>query len=363
MGNIMWIGQKIGIIIHNCNGTEEGFNLWDEWSKQFTTSYGGRDICAREWNKFRLGPAGLGTLRKLAKESNPIEYSKMCSIKELANYSSIKYCKEYNLDKIGDEYERIKDRLTVVTQNIDDWLTKDYKTLAIKSPYGTGKTTLIGSILTEYSPKSVLFISYRQSLSNSLYGTFKKHKFKNYLDRHYNAKRLICQLESLKNIKINAEYEFSEGIEVPSYDLVIMDEVESILNHFESPTVTDKEYTFELLMGICNNSEKILSLDGDFFNRGYDYINNHGTNIVLENTVKKDICLFLFTNNLIYFEEEIDKKLLEKKKVVIISMTSKMSEHYYNKYKTIYSCIIHNSHTDDSIKDKLKNVKEYWITC
>jgi hypothetical protein len=361
-GNHYMDWTKIGIIIHNCNSTEEGFNLWDSWSKQFT-SYGGRDICAREWNKFRHGPAGLGTLRKLAKDSNPIEYSKLFNVKEFAKFKSIKYCKEYNLDRIENKSERIKDRLTIVTQIIDDWLTKDYKTLSIKSPYRTGKTTLIGSILSEYNPESVLFISYRQSLSNSLYGTFKKHKFKNYLDKHYDAKRLICQLESLKNIEINADYAFDNTIEVPSYDIVIMDEIESILNHFESPTVSDKEYTFDLLMGICNNSKKLLALDGDLWNRSYDYVNNYGKNLVLENTVQKDICTYIFTNNLIYFEDDINKKLLEKKKVVIISMTSKMSEHYYNKYKNTYDCIIHNSHTDDSIKEKLKNVKEYWTTC
>jgi hypothetical protein len=354
--------RKIGIIIHNCNSTEEGFNLWDSWSKQFT-SYGGRDICAREWNKFKSGPMGLGTLRKFAKEANPIEYSKICNIKELVKFESIKYCKEYNLDRIDNEYEKIKDNLTIVTKNMNCWFTGEYKTLAIKAPYGTGKTTLIGSILTEYNPKRILFVSYRQSLSNSLYGTFKKYRFKNYLDKFYNANRLICQLESLKNIEINADYMFDNTIEVPSYDLVIMDEIESMLSHFESPTVTDKEYTFDLLTGICNNSKKILALDGDFGNRGYDFINNHGNSLVLENTIKKNVCRYLFTNNMRYFESDIDDKLTNKKKIVIISMTSKMSEHYYNKYKMTYDCIIHNSHTDDTIKAKLQNVENYWNNC
>lgn len=353
---------KIGIIIHNCNGTMDGFNLWDEWSKQFS-SYGGRDICAREWNKFKLGPIGIGTLIKLAKDANPIEYSKICYKREVSKFESIKYCKEYNLDRIDGISERIKERRTIVTQTIDDWMTTDCKTLSIKSPYRTGKTTLIGSILSEYDPRTVLFVSYRQSLSNSIYGTFKKHKFCNYMDKQYSADRLICQLESLKNIEVNIDYENGEKIHVPSYELIIMDEIESVLNHFDSPTVTEKEFTFGMLMGICSNSRKILALDGDFGNRSYDFVENYGKNIVLENTVKKDICTYIFTNNMEYFEEDIDKSLLERMKVVIISMTSKMSEHYYNKYNGRYATIIHNSHTDDKIKEKLKNVTEYWITC
>lgn len=357
--------RYIGIIIYNCNSTEEGFNIWDKWSQKFGESYGGRDICTRVWNKFKKGPIGIGSLMKIAKESNPIEYSKINNGRDIQVFETIKYEKQYNLDKEGENYEKIKNKSSIVTEKIDEWMSSECKTLIIKSPYGTGKTTLIGSLIEEYKPQRILFLSYRQSLSNSLYGTFKKHKFKNYLDKHYSANKLICQLESLKNIEINGEYMFNDkmGIEIPSYDLVIMDEIESVLNHFESPTVVDKEYTFDLLTGICKNSKKILALDGDFGNRGYDHLCNYGTSIILENSIKKNLCIYIFTNNLILFEKNIDESLNKGKKIVIISMTSKMSEHYFNKYNKQYKCIIHNSHTDDLIKLKLKDVHKYWTTC
>jgi len=355
-----WI--KIGMIIYNCNSTEEGFNLWDEWSKRFTT-YEDRDTCATSWNTFQPRSMGIYTLRKFAKESNPEEYNKILNLIEGRNFDTIKYEKEFNLDKINGVYDKIKDRHTIVTKNIDDWLTKDYKTLAIRAPYGTGKTTIISSILKEYNPKKVLFLSYRQSLSHSLHGTFRKYKFKNYLDKDYDANRLICQLESIKNIEINGDYAFGKEIEMPTYDIIIMDEIESILNHFVSPTVTDKEYTYDLLYNMCHNSKKILALDGDFDNRGFDYINNFGKSIILENTIKKNKNYYTFTNNQNFFTKDIEDKLINKKKIVIISMTSKLAIYYYELLKDRYKCIIHNSFTDDEIKEKLKDVENYWNTC
>ena len=72
------------------------------------------------------------------------------------------------------------------------------------------------------------------------------------------------------------------------YDLIILDEIESVLNHFRSTTIKNKEGVFDIMKNILYNSNKILALDGDFNNRAYDYISYFGKSIILENEHKKN---------------------------------------------------------------------------
>ena len=157
-------------------------------------------------------------------------------------------------------------------------------------------------------------ITYRQSLTNDLYGSFKEYGFKNYLDGHYNANRIICQVESL--------YKLSQTIfdgyytdDIPEYDLVIIDEIESILNHYRSTTIKDKEDTFSILKDIVYNSKKLLVLDGDFNNRSYDFISYFGQSIILENQIKKDKKHFIYTNNRSKFDDKLDEDLKNGKNI------------------------------------------------
>ena len=56
---------------------------------------------------------------------------------------------------------------------------------------------------------------------------YKQHNFQLYLDRQIHDKRIIIQLESLVKLRIDAQ-------PIPSYDVVIMDESELLLNQLNS---------------------------------------------------------------------------------------------------------------------------------
>lgn len=350
---LKWI--RVGMCLHNCNPNEDCFNLWNEWSK-VSDSYVSRDENAYKWNSFRSGYFSIGTLKYLAKKDNPNTYLDIANSFDKPIFDSLKFNSNY---LFSSEDEIIKENKSFISNHILSWLSnKSVKNLSIKSPYNTGKTRLIKKIIEEFNFKRILFISYRQTLTNELHGSFIKLGVNSYLNRNYNEDRLICQIESLH--KLLPDNISDENIEIPSYDLVIIDEIESVLSHFRSSTISNKESTFNLMKDIIYNSNKLLVLDGDFHNRSYDFISHFGKTIVLENECKKDKRNYIFTNNKNNFEESIDKDLKDGKNIAIISMSSKMALFYNDKYADSYKTVLHCSKSDDHNKNELKNVNEFW---
>lgn len=347
---------EIGMVLHNCNPTEKCFELWDEWSKE-SESYSSRDFNAYKWNSFRFGYYSIGTLKYFAKQDNPEKYMEVEYSLEEPLFDSIKFNSNYLLNT---KEEKIKDNKSFISQHIIDWIKSEIKSLAIKSTYDTGKTRLIYKILSEFGFERVLFISYRQTLTNELFGSFKQLDVKSYLDGDYDHDKVICQIESL--YKLLPDDPFSdEELLIPSYDLVILDEVESILNHFRSTTIDNKEKTFELMRDIIYNSNKVLALDGDFHNRSFDYLKYFGQVIVLQNTIKKNPKHFIFTNDRNDLENRIDFDINQKKNIGIVSMSSKIANYFADKLKDKCKTILHCAKSDDINKESLKDVNNFWI--
>lgn len=351
----------VGRFLHNCNPSKACFQLWDEWSKKYMDNYNSYAFNVSKWNDFKFGYCSIGSLKKLVKEDNPEKYAELEYSIEKQVFETIQFNSNYLLN---DENESIKSKKSFISTYVDQWQkNKNIKTLAIKSTYDTGKSRLIGKIIEEYNVERVLFVSYRQTLTNELHGSFSKLQVKSYIDKEYKANRIICQIESLHKLLPKLEdLSIESDIEVPSYDLIVLDEIESILAHFRSSTIHNKEDTFNLLVNIIKNSNKILALDGDFGNRSFDFINSFNTNnIILENTCKKNKRHYILTNNRGSFDENIDADLKKGLNIGIVSMSSKLATYYYNKYKEVYKCVLHCSRSDDDEKDNLKNVKKHWL--
>jgi len=313
----------------------------------------------------------------MAKMDNPEKYDEItCGLPEELNYEPIDIKQDYLLEVD----EKIKDQKSIISESICDWMDGDaeIKTLAIRSTYNTGKTTMIKSILKEFKPQKVLFITHRQSLTNELYGSFKKHGVCSYMNGSFGANKLICQIESLHKI-LESENSFwynTDPVE-KKFDLIILDEIESLLNHFSSPTVVHKQQTFELMVKILTNGKKILALDGDFHNRAYDFISGlgktsskdpvlalcEGKNIVIHNNIVKDIKRYTFISDYKRFNDSINDALEEDKNIVVVSMSSNKGKILYEKHKDTYDTLLHTSKTDGQIKEKLKNVEENWKDC
>lgn len=128
-------------------------------------------------------------------------------------------------------------------------------TLLVKSHLGTGKTVAITNIIRLGTYKRILVLSPRKSYTHAQMGTFANDPtlppFVSYLDYHdrflSEVPYLVVQLESLHRI-----FTFFEP-----YDLVIMDEAESILNQLHSVTTNGKH-----LMNNHATLERVLRTAG-----------------------------------------------------------------------------------------------------
>jgi hypothetical protein len=342
---------KIGMGLKNSNS--KSFNLWVEWSKK-SKKFSSDNDCIYKWNTFTTNQIKVGTLKYYAKLDSADAYSLLYTdIDKPIIHDSTKIHQEYLL---MNQDSPLKSNSCLVRQKVNLWMDSMIKMLIIKSFYGTGKTKLINKLITEYDIKRVLFVSYRKTLTNNLYGVFSELKFEKYTDKKYNADRFICQIDSLPKI---ANY-YVES--VPHYDLIVLDEIESILNHFNANTLKEKEYVFDYLNGLIHNANKCIMLDGDISNRSLVYAKSIDENyMMIENDYIKSPLHYIFTKNESKFIKKIDDDLKSGKKIVIVSMSSAFCLNLADKYKDgLYKLCVHYKDSDDEQFEKLIDVNKFW---
>jgi hypothetical protein len=224
--------------------------------------------------------------------------------------------------------------------------------------------------LNKHNYKRILWLSYRITYTDDIFNEFKNFGFGSYLKREYKSDKLIIQLESLMNLdKDNDNDEFIDDEyikEMPKYDLIIIDEIESILNQFDSSTFKGKNKdVYEYLYYIIKGSNKIISLDGDMNNRALSYISQFGVMKTIINEYNNNDRTFILTSKRDKFNSElfneVDKALKENKKIGICSM-SKTETIDYNKLLLQYNdklriLLIHGDSGDDD-KKLLEKISE-----
>lgn len=232
----------------------------------------------------------------------------------------------------------------------------------IRSRMGTGKTQVLKKLITaKFDNKRILYLSHRQTFTHNIYGSLKELSFYNYLDSKQNLEahdRLILQIDSLPRL---VGYENK----LYYYDLIVMDEIESLLAHLNSPTLTDKRSLVCLILGeLIKNAKWVLSMDADFGNRSYNFLTQirEQPKIIINqyHSIKKK---FMFTNNYDLQCHQLIEDLKNKKNIAIICLSKNVLDELYEKIiGTIKSIKIirYTSMTDDEQKMELTNVNQIW---
>ena len=149
---------------------------------------------------------------------------------------------------------------------------------------------------------------------------------------------------------------------IPKYDLIIIDECESILKHFDSSTFngTSRDI-FNYMEAIIKKSKKVIFLDGDMSNRTYALVNSLGSSINIVNDIKINSKILKIINDENYYISKIYEDLDNNKNIVIVSMSANECVKYNLILKEKYptkKILIYYGQSED--KEDLKDVLLHW---
>eukprot|EP00798_Chlamydomonas_sp_ICE-L_P011573 gene11573-biopygen15747 len=215
-------------------------------------------------------------------------------------------------------------------QAVDVWLDterKDVNTLSVRSPMGSGKSTMLDALLERVGEdKTVLVVTYRQSLALEHKRKLARKGFVSYLDadvtpqdlrRRDKTPRVICQIESLHRL---AEHTCMRYL-TSGFDIVVLDEAGLrnllVVNDYRS---TENARTFAISKDEATWSAQIRD----------DII--AGRNVVVV-SLSQEQAMQVHKAALDTFDDPKDAARL---------------------------CLLHTSKTADSVKSKLIDVDALW---
>jgi superfamily II DNA or RNA helicase len=225
--------------------------MWEELSKR---SRKWQDEDRNEWDKFPVYNFNMGSLMAMAKNGDMDEYDRirptLHETKDVfdddAEYPCTMINTPFLTTKAADAPETHPDQRKF-KDIVDDFMSNHTKkSLILRSRYCSGKTTFMQRLIKERNPERVLFITYRQTLARDIMRNFGKLGFKNYLDSYENPRvwespRLIVQIDSLLNLIYRNAGVMSGEAFAMDYDMIVLDESESLLCHFDGRTMENKE--------------------------------------------------------------------------------------------------------------------------
>ena len=367
--------SKIGMILSNSSTNELNlFDIWNEWSSK-SIKYKAHEMDKR-WESFKTNNTNkltIGTLIKWAQDENidDIYIKKNNSIEDKVELYREK---EIVLDNFNKTNLTVMDQKKLTPQMYKDMI--NYKLLAIQSEKGTGKTSNLLKAMFEMKLNdkindntSILFISSRITFGFKLLGDLSTYGFKLYsqINDHYiTANRIICQLDSLMRLSKTA------------YDIVIIDECESLARYMTSSHFTNNKrcsLVIDNLQILIQQAKQVFIMDADLSDRCLNYyskimdINLNKENSkdyhVIQNTFKS---FSEYTFGYMDFDTWIRKVLVaieNNQKIVIASASNNKAKDILELINRTFpnkKCVL--IHRETSIEEKrqlLLNVNREWI--
>jgi hypothetical protein len=351
-----------------CISTDRLNTSYQEWSKITSIVYNtnnSKEVCKAFWERGKVGTYANVTYNEVEKcfyshsiypEFDPDILVRIARYDDppLFFQSFNTYDEPTFLSKnITFKDENNKDTKYIKLDQLNNTLTPGDKFVVLKSPYGTGKTTMIKEIINKSIQKNkdvrIVFLVMRQSLARSIELEFESMGFINYLNKikkhtksfingssfnvitkyesikqeiDHNTNRVIISLDSLPRIN---NYTYESPINIKPYDIVICDEFCSLLSHFSYQQMNAKEFIYKLFHKIIKTAKKnVYFLDGDISNREISYLENYleYTGVPTFNTAKGNSYNIKITYDQDYYLREILDDLKKGKNVCVISTSA-----------------------------------------
>lgn len=227
----------------------------------------------------------------------------------------------------------------------------------IQSHLGTGKTTFITDYIKQNMDKRIIILTPREMYAKNIYSELKKANlefkfYQNYKDSK--GDKVVVQMESLHKYD---QYEF---------DIVIMDECESILKQLGSLTTHRHNFyyncnTFETLIKNANN---IIMADAFVTNRSRDFVDEFKKPVKyvdnIFNPYKRKAIQY---DDFLVFANQLIESLKKGKKIVAFFSSKARADKFlltpkFRDLKVKY--LYYNSESDKQTVETIKNVNEEW---
>ena len=205
----------------------------------------------------------------------------------------------------------------------------DGEVLGIQSPMGSGKTMMLSECISEldsitaHGHASVGLITYRQALAlNMLTERMCELGFRHYLGGTRDlGDRILIQLDSILRLCERT----SEGLRVPKFDLLILDESESLLNHCTAQTLGLRQgAVVRTFCAITRAAKRVLVLDAYLAAETREFVAALGLPMrVIRNTFRKsEPRTYVFGNQEVKWVMRIIKALMAGENVAVASMSA-----------------------------------------
>lgn len=275
----------------------------------------------------------IGSLVYWARNDNPTETTIILYSFGIGGKMNIKHTNDILLKNTNNkDYSENSKYISenAVKSIIQNFKDNKSKCVILHSGTGSGKTTTINNLIKNLKDDntSICCLTSRRTMIGTYENALKQVAiFDNYLDKRTEDKQyFISSLEYLPNID-------------RSYDIVILDEITSLLRHYYSDTMEgSRNNSFKQLLQLLNEAKYIICSDAiitdyvfDFFktieidvfyyNNEYR-VNNGKKMIIYKNPIKND------ENKLVNFilNDKLKKDIINGRSVIIFSDSKKITE-------------------------------------
>jgi hypothetical protein len=234
------------------------------------------------------------------------------------------------------------------------------KFLILNAFLGKGKTTAIKRLIQIKDYKKILCLSPRQAFARFLASDF---NIDSYLDENsFNSNQLVISVESL--YKINSDI---------GYELIVIDESESILNQFSSTTMNANYLEcFNTLLKVIQKSKKVIFADAFISNRTLYFSKHFNEKItMIKNNTKPTVRTAIqveksnFNNYLLDDLKKDCKNYIcfsSKKELTDLENILKCDKHLGLKDGFYKNALLYYGKGDDKVfKDTLDNINKSWV--
>ena len=334
---IVWL--YIGFALRNIHAD---VSLWIDWSNTWANGDQTKQ-CLDIWKHMvpRDDGFNLGTLIKCANQYAPRRVHETLCVGEL--------------DLLHGVYQ--KDCVYTETYVRPYVLPDDVKCLLERSQMGTGKTYQLFEYIKRHAPARIIHLSARQDYTTSIHGDYKSKgiPMKHYLkDGTDDTSRIIIQMESLWKC---------QGAE--AYDLVVLDEIESLLKQWSSHTMNKKVATnAAAFASVIKKAGVILGMDAFLSQKSIDCMHQLGVPAYVRwNTFHPQSRVAIDCQSKGGLLGTLISCLGKGKKCVLFTASQQFGSDVTTTIKEAFPMLsvrYYHSAVDDIVRDELTSVQDAW---